>query len=387
MTRKPGVSRQFREQQVSNSMQNPYQGFAPRAFWRKAVGELSPFAIGGLWQPKFPVRPQHRIVTAGSCFAQHIGKALKARGYRWLDAEPAPSLMKPEDAQSFNYGIFSFRTGNIYTTRMLRQWMEQAFGAAPVPGEVWQRDGRFFDPMRPAIEPGGFASRAELNAARRATHAAIRRAVEEADLFVFTLGLTESWANRETGLEYASCPGTAAGTYDEGKHVFVNHRPAAIEADLKAALEIMRAANPALRVLLTVSPVPLTATASGGHVLPATTWSKSALRAVAGMVAEDHDFVDYFPSYEIITAPAFRGMFYAPNQRSVIPEGVDFVMRSFFADQEAAFGKAVKAQRRPADRPAGRGKQPWAARRARKAGASTGAIKCEEELLDAFASG
>ncbi len=360
-------------------MKNPYQGFATRAFWRKSVGELSPFAISGLWQPKFQVQPEHRIVTAGSCFAQHIGKALAARGYDWFNAEPAPMLMKPDDALAFNYGIFSFRTGNIYTTRMLRQWMEQAFGKARAPAEVWQHDKRFFDPMRPGIEPGGFVSRAELNASRKATHAAIRSAVEDSNLFIFTLGLTESWANRETGLEYASCPGTAAGTYDPDKHVFINHRTAAVEEDLNAALAIMREANPNIRVLLTVSPVPLTATASGTHVLPATTYSKSVLRAVAGMAAEDHDFVDYFPSYEIITAPAYRGMFYAPNQRSVIPEGVDFVMRNFFADQEAAFGK-VRVRR------AGHGKKPWPVRRGVAKKPMAGGIKCEEELLDAFAS-
>ncbi|HGG04123.1 MAG TPA: GSCFA family protein [Aliiroseovarius sp.] len=356
-------------------MDNPYRGYAPKAFWKTAVGAVSPFQIGGMWQPKYPVVKTDRIVTAGSCFAQHIGRALAARGYHWFNAEPAPALMVDEDAFAFNYGIFSFRTGNIYTTRMLRQWLEQAFGQQPEPDEVWEQKGRYFDPMRPAIEPGGFASTAELAAARAATYAAIRKAVEQADLFVFTLGLTESWRNRDSGLEYASCPGTAAGAYDDSKHEFVNHRVDAIQADLNAALAIMRKANPSLNVLLTVSPVPLTATASGQHVLPATTYSKSVLRAVAGMAAEDHDFVDYFPSYEIITAPAFRGMFFAPNMRSVVPEGVNFVMQNFFADQQAAFGKQKRA-RPAAKKPAVKavGDKP------------SDDIKCEEELLDAFSS-
>ncbi len=356
-------------------MDNPYQGYAPKAFWKTAVGAVSPFQISGMWQPKFPVVPSDKIVTAGSCFAQHIGRALAARGYQWFNAEPAPSLMVDEDAYAFNYGIFSFRTGNIYTTRMLRQWLEQAYGILPEPEEVWESKGRFFDPMRPGIEPGGFATLAELKSARAATQAAIRKAVEDANLFVFTLGLTESWRNRDTGLEYASCPGTAAGEYDAARHEFVNHRVDAIQADLNAALAIMRKANPSLKVLLTVSPVPLTATASGQHVLSATTYSKSVLRTVAGMAAEDHDFVDYFPSYEIITAPAFRGMFFAPNMRSVVPEGVNFVMQNFFADQLAAFGKQKRVK--PA---------------AKKAAAKSAAhkpsddIKCEEELLDAFSS-
>ena len=124
-------------------MKNPYQGLESRAFWKNAIGSVSPFQIGGLWQPKFQVKKSHNIVTAGSCFAQHIGRALAARGYSWFNAEPAPSLMRAQDAEKFNYGIFSFRTGNIYTTRMLRQWVEQAHELAPDPDEIWQGGGRY----------------------------------------------------------------------------------------------------------------------------------------------------------------------------------------------------------------------------------------------------
>ncbi len=76
---------------------------------------------------KFQVRPEHKIVTAGQCFAQHIGQALVERGYSWLDAEPAPPWVVGEDAKALNYGVFSCRTGNIYTPRMLLQWLRLAF--------------------------------------------------------------------------------------------------------------------------------------------------------------------------------------------------------------------------------------------------------------------
>ena len=113
----------------------------------------------------------------------------------------------------------------------------------------------------------------------------------------------------------------------------------------------------------------LKTTATAGHVLTATTYSKSVLRAVAGMVAEEKNFVDYFPSYEIITHPVFRGMFFAPNMRNVVPEGVETVMRHFFADQERLFGKSESAA--PVEDTAGLPGED---------------IRCEEELLDAFAA-
>ncbi len=357
-------------------MTNPYAGLPEAAFYRTAVADREPMQIGGLWKPKFPIRPHHAIVTAGSCFAQHIGRALLKNGYRWLDCEPAPRFLSAKERQEFSYGIFSFRTGNIYTAKMLLQWLTLAFEEATPrwAGEYWESDGRYFDPLRPRIEPDGFESIDELEMSRQATLAAIRTAVEKAQVFVFTMGLTESWRNRDSGLEYAMCPGTGAGQFDASRHEFHNHSFAEILKDMRQALAIMRAVSRRQKVLLTVSPVPLTATASGEHVLNATSHSKSILRAVAGQLASSRKDIDYFPSYELISSPPFRGRFFADNQRSVLPEGVDFVMRNFFADQQARFGAPVRrspgAGRRPRRRMAGRAED----------------VRCEEELLDAFAS-
>lgn len=353
-------------------MSNPYQDLGPNAYWRPAVAEAGPHGLTALWSPKFRIRPRDRIVTAGSCFAQHIGRALSGRGYQWYDAEPAPTYLTPDDANRFNYGIFSFRTGNIYTPKMLLQWLHLAFDAGEVPDEIWQQEGRFYDPLRPVIEPEGFASEDELRDARETTLAALRDAVTRAQVFVFTLGLTECWENRETGLQYAMCPGTTAGaTFDPDRHEFRNGGFRTLYKELQQALRLMRAKNPDIKVLLTVSPVPLTATASGEHVLTATSYSKSVLRAVAGQMQAELKFVDYFPSYEIITHPVFRGMFYGPNMRSVEKTGVDTVMGHFFADQERVFGSVAPKKRKKIV--------------AHVPDTSAEDVKCEEELLSAFA--
>ena len=352
-------------------MTHPYDDLGPEAFWKTAVAAPGAFGLSGLWSPKFPIRPRHKIVTAGSCFAQHIGRALAERGYRWIDCEPAPPFMQTEHARNHGYGVFSFRTGNIYTPAMLLQWLELAYDMRTDTGEVWVKDGRFHDPLRPAIEPNGFATEDELWDARQETYAALRRAVETADVFVFTLGLTERWRNAETGAEYALCPGTVAGTFDPDRHIFVNANTRQTQAALMDVIRLFRAKRPKLRILLTVSPVPLTATASGQHVLTATHYSKSVLRAVAGMVSDRYGFVDYFPSYEIITHPVFRGMFFAPNMRSVVPEGVATVMKHFFADQIAAFPELRELR-----------VTPDATQSAEMAEED---VRCEEVLLDAFA--
>lgn len=356
--------------------QNPYSQLGPEAFWRTAVAERPPLDIRGLWQPKFDIDPKERIVTAGSCFAQHISNAFIARGFNWYNAEPAPG--DPKVARAFHYGVFSFRTGNIYTARMFRQWVEWARRPDRCPDIFWERAGRFYDPFRPAVEPGGFASLDEARASRRATLAAVLDAMRRARLFVFTMGLTECWRDAESGVEFAVCPGTVAGTFEPERHVFHNMDYPAVLRDMTIALKHLRVVNRDVRVLLTVSPVPLTATASGQHVLSATSQSKSVLRAVAGALVAAQDHVDYFPSYEIITHPAYQGRFYAANQRSVLPEGVAFVMQNFFDDLDTAFGRQPgTAPRRPAaapPRPEDEGDGP--------SGADD--IKCEEEMLAAF---
>ncbi len=363
-------------------MSNPYETLPASAFWRSAVAEPGPFDLHGLWEPKFPVKRSHRIVTAGSCFAQHIGRALAADGYGWHDAEPAPPFLEAETAKRYNCGIFSFRTGNIYTARMLNQWLELAFGNAEAFPEFWEdMEGRFFDPLRPSIEPDGFASLEECRAARARTAQALRSAVETADIFIFTLGLTESWVNVQTGMEYAACLGTSAGSFDPARHKFENQKFAQIRSALNAAIDRLKKANANLRVVLTVSPVPLTATASGQHVLTATSHSKSVLRAVAGEIAQERPIVDYFPSYEIITHPVFRGMFYAPNMRSVVATGVKTVMGHFFAEQDRVF-PARNGGKRSAALPLVEPKLAKAS--GKKRGLSKSDVVCEEEMLDAF---
>jgi len=346
---------------------NPYENLEGRFFWATGVARKNMFDMGEFWQPKFNIKPKHRIVTFGSCFAQHIGRALAGRGYGWLDTEPAPVGLKPSRAEQFNYGVFSSRTGNIYTVSLLKQWVEWALGKTTPPEEVWEKDGRFYDPFRPRIEPNGFASREELMTSRGVTIDAFRDAIQHADVFVFTLGLTESWFNKSGDYEYPMCPGTVAGEFDENAHVFVNQDYNFIYRALQDAMMLMRELNPNLRFLLTISPVPLTATKSGQHVLVATVHSKSILRAVAGQLAAVRKFVDYFPSYEIISSAPYRGVFYEANLRSVNHHGVDHVMAKFFE----GLGVDVMAA------PANSGVDGFADQK-------TADVICEEELLGAF---
>lgn len=346
----------------------PYSRLPPHAFWKLCRNDPN-FRADALFAPKFRLRPGDRVATAGSCFAQNIGRYIRPSALHLVDVEPPPDKMPDRVAERFGYGLYSARYGNIYTARQLRQLLEDAIAGRVHDAAIWQRDGRWFDAMRPNCEPDGFADIAELRAHRLDHLARVRSIFEQADVFVFTLGLTETWAHRTSGIVFPTAPGVIAGKFDPELYEFCNLGMADTLEDLDHAIRLMHELAPGLNILLTVSPVPLTATASGQHVLTATSYSKSVLRAVAGEVAALDPRIDYFPSYEMVTGTPFAADSYGANLRSVTPERVADVMGVFFAAQD---GLIEAEPHDPAPTQADQGADP-------------DDLVCEEAMLEMFA--
>ena len=348
--------------------ENPYSNLPKSAFWKTGVALENPYSIDGIYKKKFKISPKSKIATAGSCFAQHISRYLKKNGYNVLDVEPPPPSLPRELHQNFGFSMYSARYGNIYTVRQLMQLAKEAAGEWFPQDYVWEKNGKFFDALRPAVEPHGFNSPEEVRRHRRIHVSRVKELFKELDLFIFTLGLTEMWVHKKSGTVYPTAPGTLVGEFDEDIFEFQNPNYDVINRDMHEFVEALRRIreNKKFKMILTVSPVPLTATASGHHVLPSTTYSKSVLRALAGFWA-DEPFVDYFPSYEIAMNPRMHSTGFSGNLRSVRDETVEMVMKHFFRSHPA-----IKS---PKNRSSIRGNegQDYA-----------GALQCEEELLEVF---
>lgn len=310
---------------------SPYVALPATAFWRTGVAEAHPLSADALYRKRFEITADDRVGAAGSCFAQHIARAMRGDGFNVLDVEPPPAGLPRERQLAFGYGQYSARYSNIYTTRQLLQLLREAFQGVRSPDPVWTLEGRCFDSMRPAVEPAGLGSAEEVMAHREFHLEQVRRLFTQMDVFIFTLGLTECWRHEGSDWIFPTAPGTLAGSYDPAVYSFKNLSFGEIIADMNASLAIIRSVNRSsnLRILLTVSPVPLTATYTGEHVLTATTYSKSVLRAVAGTLCDEHQNVAYFPSYEMVTAPWSRGIFFDSNLRTVNSAGVDLIMKTF----------------------------------------------------------
>lgn len=309
---------------------HPYSGLPEERFWRRAVQAIPMAQVDPVVRAPFQISRHTPIATAGSCFAQHIGRVLAAEGCNYLVTETAPAGLSRTAAHRAQYGIFSARYGNLYTTAQLFQLFGRAYGRFVPQEPAWLRpDGRVLDPFRPEVEPEGYATEDDMLAARAVHFAAVRRMFEECEVFVFTLGLTEGWRSRADGAVFPLAPGVSGGHFDPERHEFVNFSMREVLADLQRFKARLLQVNPTVRMIITVSPVPLMATYEDRHIMVSTAASKAILRTVAEEFVRADPQVWYFPSYEVITGSYNRGAYYEDDARSVTEAGVSHVMRLF----------------------------------------------------------
>jgi hypothetical protein len=308
----------------------PYSNQKDYAFWDKGVVNLNKEDVDPFIFAKFKINKAQKIATAGSCFAQHIARHLKKNGFNFYIAEKAHSLIDEELSLEYGFNDFSARYGNVYTIRQLLQLFLRAFGKFKPHDNAWKSmDGSWIDPFRPRIQPGGFQSPLELNLDRTQHLKAVKKMFLNMDVFIFTMGLTECWLSRKDGSVFPLCPGVAGGHFSSKKYYLSNLSFNENKHDLVLFIESLKKINPRAKIILTLSPVPLIATATDNHVLSATSYSKAVLRSICEEIQAKYKHVIYFPSYEIITGAFNRGAYFARDLRSVTEEGVEHVMKVF----------------------------------------------------------
>jgi hypothetical protein len=329
-------------------MSNPYSTKPDYAFWSRAVTSAGP----GMLDPmvgNFPITPDKKIATMGSCFAQHLARHISRIGLNYYVEETPPEGMNEQEARAKNYGVFSGRYGNIYTARQALQLLRRSLGSF-VPGEfAWPYKDGYVDAFRPQIQPEPLPSVEVVKAEADEHLRRVRTMFESTDWLVFTLGLTEAWRSKLDGAVYPSAPGVHGGTFDPERHEFINFSVQEVMDDLRCFINELRAVNPRVKIIFTVSPVPLIATYEDRHVLVSTVCSKAILRCSADAMEREFEDVHYFPAYEIITTPV-TGSYYLDDLREVSPLGVKHVMRVFSRHFVAAnFGDAAAKRSEPLD--------------------------------------
>ncbi len=307
---------------------HPYKAQPDKAFWSRAIStRYEPTSLVSFPEPL--IRLGDKVMSAGSCFASNLVPYLEQAGFTYLRTEPRHPLFVGLD-DNLGYRNFTAAYGNIYTARQLRQLLERSLGIFHPSEDRWHWDGRVIDPFRPGLRYPAHNDE-EFDLLTEQHLRAVRSAFETANVLVFTLGLTEAWISTLDGAVFPACPGTVGGAFDPGRHTFRNFTVDEVRQDLLDFLRTARKMNPALRVILTVSPVPLVATATEDHVLLASTYSKAVLRAAAGEVASREEGVTYFPAFEIVTGPQAPSTSFEADRRNVSRAAVSTVMRVLLA--------------------------------------------------------
>ena len=315
---------------MTNNTRFPYEKLPPHQYWRNAIASVDREDRDAQSAARFQIDRSTAIVSAGSCFAQRIAERLRADGFNYLVTEPGPAWMTADQRSRYDYGRYSARYGNVYSTLQMLQLMQRATGEFVPAAREWARqDGGVVDPFRPTVQPRGFSSIAELEADRRQHLGRTLEAFQTADVVILTLGLTEVWCDARDGACLPMCPGRGIGTYDDSIYRFRNLTVSENVDYLSAFVCRFRSINPAGRILLTVSPVPLIATYERDHVLGATSYSKSVLLVAAREVQRAYDNVDYFASYELLWSPCMPKSSFAEDGRTITDAGVEYVMRTF----------------------------------------------------------
>lgn len=311
-------------------MSHPYKSFSDKSFWKKQVSDTPWDSIFASESGSFPISKTDSICTAGSCFASRISNVLKQGGFNYGDFEPPHPILSASMATGLGYGQYSARYGNVYTTPQLRQLTEEALGIRePIYAIEKTHKGFYKDLLRPSVHGDGYVAIEEARADRDYHLSCVARMLKEQHVFIYTLGLTEAWVSTEHNIVFGTHPGVTTGLPSEITVQAVNFDYNRCYEDLLHTLRLMRQVNPKVKFILTVSPVALMATHQNKHVLLATTYSKSVLRAVAGKIADELENTDYFPSYEIFNTAQSFGQYLASDLRDVNMRGVSVAMNLF----------------------------------------------------------
>lgn len=253
------------------------------------------------------------IFTIGSCFARNIEKVLEDRGFKLPAVEVLETV---EDFKALGRGVLNnYGAPSIYNEL---KWAFEDDDSDDVQfcamGNGWV-DLHLLSTMRPAD--------LETVRMRRRALRDSYRSISRCDAVIITLGLSEVWFDTETGYYLNMAPRRALlRAFPERFELHVLSYSETLEYLQKAIDLIKTHGKEGIQVVVTVSPVPLTATYRASDVMVANSYSKSVLRTAAEELVQTHDFVHYFPSYESITLSE-RSAAYSDDEVHVTQEIVD----------------------------------------------------------------
>ncbi|HZZ95334.1 MAG TPA: GSCFA domain-containing protein [Usitatibacter sp.] len=241
---------------------------------KKRMREAGPDALLEGWKPSAPlIGRETRVLAVGSCFARHFTLWLAENGFN-------------RDFRGSAYNALLRFGVDFESPAVIAQQFRWAFDELSPESLLWIDKNR------------------QLVAATDEAKCEVRATLEHTDILVLTLGLSEVWYDAVSGEPLWRA--LTEDLYDPQRHVFRVETVAQTVDWLEAIERIRSRWLPNLRIVFTVSPIPLKTTFRPVSAVTANTVSKAILRAALDEFLRRHaglvnDRLFYFPAYEMVT--------------------------------------------------------------------------------------
>jgi tetratricopeptide (TPR) repeat protein len=200
-----------------------------------------------------------RFFTMGSCFARNLSRCLNNSGYASHHMEIAEHI------------------NTTFANRVFVDWLANA-----------DMDSAIGERIVELLPPNWNKER-------------ILEILEQSDAFILTLGVAPAFFDRATGRFVLPRPSALNSRALAGKYLY---RTTSVQENVENVLHVLRfvrAIAPAIKIIVTVSPVPLQASFEHESAVQADCLSKSTMRLVAHEVVHNSNISEivYWPSFEI----------------------------------------------------------------------------------------
>lgn len=257
--------------------------YPARSDSRSRVGTVFPYC-----KPKFDLAftANQTIFTIGSCFARNIEEAL----FETDVFLPTRMFKVPKEEWPHRpNGLL-----NEYNPGAIAQRIAFALDDKELPEETVVPSGDSYSDL---TLPGGSDVTIERAFQRRKQINDVYKHLRKSHAVIITLGFVEAWFDEETKIFLNRAPPHAFGKKFPSR--FTLKRLNVSDVISLLAKPINSLTELGIKVVLTVSPVPLQATFTASDCVIANEFSKSVLRvSIDNLIA--NPLVDYYPSYEIV---------------------------------------------------------------------------------------
>lgn len=227
------------------------------------LGDVQPLirdhiAVNLKSEPKF-LNKATQFFTMGSCFARNLSNSLRGSGYVSHHMEISEYI------------------NTTFANRVFVDWLSDA----PI-------DDAIRDRIVELLPPG-------------ATKENTLQIIKSSDVFILTLGVAAAFFDRTTGAFVLPRPSALNSRALAEKYLY---RTASVQENVDNVLYLInfiRSISPGIKVIVTVSPVPLLASFEHESTVQADCLSKSTMRLVANEVVNNSklDNILYWPSFEV----------------------------------------------------------------------------------------